>query len=227
MKTLASRISILATIVLVSLCNGFSQGFVNLDFESASIIPLVGGPYYPYSILVANAVPGWTVNIGGVQVSQITYNDPTAGSAGATLWATNGAQISGRYSVDLTGSIDGTTAASISQSSLVPVTANSILFEAQPGFGALVISLGGQSLSFFALSSGSNYTLYGADVSAFAGQTEQLTFSALGYSQRLNYWNIDNIQFSSSPVPEPGALGLFALGGALLSLRRWKQPFQI
>jgi hypothetical protein len=30
---------------------------------------------------------------------------------------------------------------------------------------------------------------------------------------------LDNIQFSAEPVPEPGALGLFALGGLLLVWR--------
>jgi hypothetical protein len=45
----------------------------------------------------------------------------------------------------------------------------------------LVVSLGPQSLTFFALSNGPNYSVYAANVSAFAGQMEALTFSALGH----------------------------------------------
>ncbi|HEY5044113.1 MAG TPA: PEP-CTERM sorting domain-containing protein [Verrucomicrobiae bacterium] len=217
-------------IAMFLLCrSGQAQGFINLDFEFAKIIPLVGGPYYPYSIAVTNALPGWTVYEAGNQVTQITYNDPTVGSAWATLWATNGVQISGKFSVVLTGSIGGTFAASISQTGLVPVSAYSLLFETQRGPGPLVVSLGGQNIPFFALSTGANYTLYGGDISAFAGQVEQLTFSASGYSQQLSYWNIDNIQFSSSPVPEPSALALSALGGLILAglARRGVKKFSV
>ena len=61
--------------------------------------------------------------------------------------------------------------------------AESILFNAQNLGGSLggvfLVSLGGQSIPFFALSTGSNYTLYGGNIPAFGGETEQLTFSAL------------------------------------------------
>src|SRR5580658_4481856 len=77
----------------------FSQGFINLDFESARIIPLtVGADDPPYSVATTNALPGWAVFINGSQLSQITYNDPAIGSPFVTLWATNGQQISGKYS---------------------------------------------------------------------------------------------------------------------------------
>jgi hypothetical protein len=203
---------------------GFSQGFVNLDFESAQIIPLtVGADFPPYSIATTNALPGWTVYYGSIQQFQITYNDPALGSTFVTLNATNGAQISGNFSVLLQGGLTAS-AASISQTGLVPVSALSLLFEAQPSAGTLQVSLGGQNLSLFALSSGANYTLYGANISTFAGRTEQLTFSALEDLQDLyNNWNIDNIQFSSMPIPEPSVLGLSALGGLIFGLRRWKK----
>jgi hypothetical protein len=82
-----------------------------------------------------------------------------------------------------------------------------------------VVSLGGQNLSYFALSNGPNYTLYGGNIpSAFAGKSEQLMFSAL---EGENFWEIDDIQFSSSPVPEPSELALAALGTLLLGFRRW------
>ncbi|MDD5139103.1 MAG: PEP-CTERM sorting domain-containing protein [Verrucomicrobiales bacterium] len=75
-----------------------------------------------------------------------------------------------------------------------------------------------------ALSTGPNYTLYGGDISGFAGQTTQMTFSDVGIF--ANFWNIDNIQFSSSPIPEPSMLALCILGALLLGFRRWQQSSQ-
>jgi hypothetical protein len=113
-----------------------AQGFINLNFELAKIVPVA-----PYSIAVTNALPGWDVTLAGEQATQITFNNPSVGAAFVTLWATNGAQISGNFSAVLTGGIDGTSA-SISQTALVPVTEHSLLFEAQPGFGSLIVLLG-------------------------------------------------------------------------------------
>lgn len=201
---------------------GFCQDFVNLIFESARIIPMTGGTYIN-SIATTNALPGWTVYYGLSQQSEITYNAPALGSTFVTLWATNGSQISGNYSVLLQGGLTAS-AASISQTGLVPLSAESLLFEAQQtGAGTLQVSLGGQNLSFVALSNGANYTLYGANIPAFAGQPEQLTFSALEVSTFANNWNIDNIQFSASAIPEPGVLGLFALGSLMLGWRSHKR----
>ncbi|MGD0207576.1 MAG: PEP-CTERM sorting domain-containing protein [Verrucomicrobiota bacterium] len=207
----SSRIIGLVAVSLTLLQTVSGQSFVNLNFESARIIPLTNGADFPpYSVATTNAVPGWTVNIGGTQQSQITYNAPALGSTFVTLWATNGQQITGNYSVLLQGG-ETATAASISQTGLVPASAESLLFEAQPGLGRLLVSFRSENLSFFALGTGSNYTLYGADISAFADKIETLTFSALEDTVNPNNWNIDNIQFSSSPVPEPSALSLFSI----------------
>ena len=215
---------ILACAVLVAVSMpGLSQGFYNLDFESAKIFSLVGNPYYPYGITTSNALRGWNVTGYGYTdlVTSITYNAPALGSSWVNLWATNGQQISGKYSVLLQGGIG--TGASISQIATLPLSAYSILFEAQPGYGLLELSLGGQILPFSPVGNGSNYTLYGANIpSAMYGQTEQLMFSAIGYNGGggVNNWNIDNIQFSSSTVPEPGVWGLAGLGALAIGLRR-------
>jgi hypothetical protein len=223
MKTCAGKVSILGTLLLIVGQTAFSQGFINLNFESATIIPDPNGEYYPYSIAIINALPGWAVN--GSTQGDITYNDPALGSSWVNLWATNGQQLSGNYSVLLQGGLGP--GADISQTGLVPVSSTSILFEAEPGAetaaGSLLVSLGGQDLSYIAVGTGPNYTLYGANVSAFAGQTEELMFFA---ESGGNNWNIDNIQFSSSPVPEPGALALSALGYLSLALRGWRKSPQ-
>jgi hypothetical protein len=200
-----------------------AQGFINLNFESAKIIPTS-----PYSIDATNALPGWTVLLGGDQVSLIAYNNPAVGGTSVSIWATNGAQISGRCSVFLQGGFYyfNPPTAAISQTGLIPISSISLFFEAQPGPGALDVSLDGQNLNFFAVGTGANYTLYGADISAFAGQIETLEFSAQQDLDRYNGWTIDNIQFSPSPVPEPDVLGLSAMGGLFLAWRRGRRYFQ-
>ncbi|MCX6929773.1 MAG: PEP-CTERM sorting domain-containing protein [Verrucomicrobia bacterium] len=80
-----------------------------------------------------------------------------------------------------------------------------------------MVSLGGVDLPYSPISAGANYTLYGADISAFAGQLEQLMFTALPGGN--NYWTLDDIQFSTQLVPEPGVFGLAALGALFLGWR--------
>ena len=99
----------------------------------------------------------------------------------------------------------------MSQTALVPAGAQLLLFKGQV-FGspsALVISLNGQNLSYTAISSGPNYTLYGADISAFAGQLETLSFL-----EPLGNAVLDDIEFA---VPEPSTLALLGLAGAVLA----------
>jgi len=205
-----------------------AQGFVNLDFESAKIISDPNSPYYPYGVATSSALPGWTASYYGslTPITSITYNDPSAGSSWASIWATNGEQISGNYSVLLDGGLQN--GISITQTGQVPVSAESIEFEAQHnGPGTFLVSLGGQYLSFSAIGTGTNYTLYAANISSFAGQIVPLTFSAEGYGITLNYdnvWNIDNISFSSTPAPEPRVWALTALGGLLFACRRCRKP---
>ncbi len=61
----------------------------------------------------------------------------------------------------------------------------------------------------------------GGNVTAFAGDTVTLAFvskAATGGTFRAmeNYFNLDNIQFSSIPTPEPGAIALAAPGALTL-----------
>jgi hypothetical protein len=70
-----------------------------------------------------------------------------------------------------------------------------------------------------------NYTQYGANISAWAGDTEQLTFSALASSTTgLNNWTVDDISFSLEAVPEPNAFVLTGIAGVLFALYRRYAP---
>lgn len=198
--------------------NASGQSFVNLDFEDATIVPDASSPYYPNAVFASDAIPGWTAT-GFIGPNDILYNSASLGSTSVSILGTSGLPpaLDGAFSIYLYGG--GTsTAASISQTGLVPAGTESLLFRAQPGAGTLLVSLGGQNISFSAIATGPNDTLYGGNISsAFAGQSEQLIFSALAGE---NFWNLDDIQFSASPVPEPGFFRLLVLGGLLFGLRR-------
>jgi MYXO-CTERM domain-containing protein len=193
-----------------------AQGFVNLDFEQSTIVSSNydsgGGFYYG----TAN-VSGWTgmSQETGSTTNLFGYNFISLGTPNVTLVDAAWGSIDGAFSMQLEAFSTGV---AISQIGSVPASAESLLFEAPSGAasGGLQVSLGGQTLTFLALSSGANYTLYGANISTFAGQSERLTFSALP-----NYWwTIDDIQFSPSAVPEPSEFALGALGALLLAFRR-------
>jgi hypothetical protein len=63
------------------------------------------------------------------------------------------------------------------------------------------------------ISNAVNYTVWGADISSYAGQTGQLLFTTIADIPFASGGLLDNIQFSSIPIPEPGVVGLLGLGG--------------
>jgi hypothetical protein len=75
------------------------------------------------------------------------------------------------------------------------------------------------------LANGANYTLYGANISSWAGQTAQLSFTVFAQSpyQNNEYLYLDAIQFSTQSIPEPSAFALAALGALFLGFRRRKR----
>jgi hypothetical protein len=195
-----------------------AQGtFQNLDFESAHI----PNGTQPGPIATTNALPGWSVYYGASQVTQISYDDISLGASQVTLVSTNDPfgpnAIQGNFSVLLQGGPAGTDV-SIRQSSLVPVTAESITFEANVA-GPMSVSLGGQNISISAIGAGTNYTIFGGNIPlSMAGQIEQLVFSDPGAVGGNNAWTIDSIVFSPNMVPEPSMLGLLTASGLLLAL---------
>ena len=213
------RIPNFVAISFALLSSASGQGFVNLDFEDAVIVPDPSNPYSPNAVYASDAIPRWTPT-GFTGPTWVLYNTASAGSTSVSILDNNGhpPALDGAYSVYLYGG-GSAASASISQTGLVPVGTESLLFEAQQfGAGTLQVFLGDQNISFSALSTGANYTLYGGNIPlAFAGQSEQLMFSAL---EGENFWNIDDIQFSPSSVPEPGILSMLGICASLLCLGR-------
>jgi hypothetical protein len=113
----------------------------------------------------------------------------------------------------------------LSQTSLVPIGTQSLQFEAYEAFdsqGSFAVTLGGQTLYLTTLGTGADYTLYGANVSQWAGQTAQLAFTVFAENPHVDdeYLYLDAIQFSTQSIPEPSAFALVALGALLLGLCR-------
>lgn len=217
------RIGLLALAIFCGQQTGFTQGtFVNLNFESARVILDPSSPYYPNAINASNALPGWTVT-GSFSAPDVLYNDVSLGAAAVSLQGTNGVEpaLQGNYSVLLQGSTAGGPAGvSIGQTGQVSLSTESLRF-----YGYNVINLqvtfDGQNLPYNAIGTGPNCTIYGADISAYAGQTGELLFSALPNGAAL----LDNIQFSTSPVPEPTVGVLFLCGAGVFGANRWRRRF--
>jgi hypothetical protein len=200
-------------VVLLSILrNATGQDFQNLDFESANLSPIPSGQFGGF-VPIANALPGWTGYIGSIQVTTVGQNDETLGDASIDIlgpdWSYGGI-IEGQYTVVLQPGFDPfgsgqNVSVSIAQFGLVPANALSLEFKAQTS-SSFSVSLGGQDLSLIPLGTGSNYTLYGADISPFAGQVETLGITALAAPNTTDYF--DSFVFSPSSVPEPSALSL-------------------
>ncbi len=206
-----------------------AQGqFVNLGFESAHLPPIPQGQFGSF-VPISQALPGWIGFLGTTPFSSVLQNNFDLGSPNISIfgpnWTTDQGIIEGQYTVLLQTGV-GNEDVFLLQNGLIPLGSQSLLFKAASANDSLTInfsvSFTGQHLSPIPLSFGPNYTLYGADISAFSGQAGGLKFTALGDSSHPNNILLDSFVFSPIPVPEPSTLALFAVGGilALLGLRR-------
>ena len=221
------RVGCLVVALLSFLRNLYGQGFVDLNFESATLAT-APPPWGSSSVEFAQAFPGWSESIG--LNTNALYDAVPLDTVGISIidksfssWpAWPGPVIQGNYSAVLasgdgyTVNGGGPTAATLSQTGLVPVGTESLQFEANEYLdspASLVVTLGGQTLTLAVLGTGTNYTRYGADVSQWAGQTANLAFTVLAENPHRGdeYLVLDAIQFSSEPVPEPSVMGLFSI----------------
>jgi len=113
--------------------------------------------------------------------------------------------------------IAGDVAATIEQTGLIPVGTQSIQAKFSVGATDFTVSLNGQNIPMSPLASASAFTLFGGDVSAFAGQTVDLSISALSVSPQntFNIVSVDSIVFSTTAVPEPETWALLLCGAVL------------
>jgi hypothetical protein len=221
-----AKIITFAAILTGSFC-AFSQGFVNLNFESANVS---GYPPNSFDVPIANALPGWNAYLvssefGTQSLLTVWYDVISIGGAGISVIDANATPpLQGSYSAFLFG---GTVySAEISQTAVVPTGSESLFFDASVSGAPFDVTLGSQSIDMIPLQTFSNYTLYGGNISpTLAGNLETLSFTepAPTSGPGPNMFKLDDIQFSASPVPEPNSFGLFAFGGLFIALRHWRK----
>ncbi len=204
-----------------------AQGnFTDLDFEAAQL------PFPPSSqpqtISVSRALPGWSLFFWSQQETSMYYNNISAGGPAASLIDENfrdtydGSVVDGSYSLILYAGGGASNPSWISQSGTVPTDSMSLQFVSFAGQDSthLQVFFGGTSLAYRPLRAFSpGYTVYGADISQFAGQSGELKFVVPSWPQipYLNHAILDDIQFV---VPEPRTWALLCFGG--LALWGWR-----
>jgi hypothetical protein len=222
---------LITTAALTACAMAQGQSFVNLDFESpVSPLAPVNSPF-PNSVQASRALPGWSVLTSAGTNSWVLYNDasltPYASASLYSASAGSGHVIGGQYSVLLFSGLQYPTVSTptgsstaLAQTGLVPEGSLSLRLAIVGS--AVDVSLGGTSLPLVPLGMGTNnvlrYSMWGADVSAFAGLSEELRIT-VPYSGEwpfgiYNSLLIDSIAFSPNPIPEPGTWSLLVLGAA-------------
>jgi hypothetical protein len=205
--------------------SGKPASFQNLGFESGTFVLFPGG--FPEQVSFDPAFPGWRGYVDGIQQTFAVSNTIYLSTSALTLYEGEGLGpvIDGNRSAVLHAALygeppdRGPADTAIAQTGFVPIEAQSLLFRAQiRGTGGRV-TLGGEPLSLMPVLASSNYVLWAADISAWAGQEAELRFTALAGDIPFGgtLFILDSIEFSTTSVPEPSTCALFAVAGVL----RW------
>jgi hypothetical protein len=194
---------------------------VNLDFEQSTILSTSPTFWAPDSgtanVLGWNASASYGLVANYSRGTVLNYNSEPLDSAGVSLVGTDYSRpaIQGQYSIWMTSGteyVHGESAA-IWQIGQIPATAKSITYWGL-WYDSFEISFNAHVLSFNTIHTDANYSVFGADISAYAGQTGELLFAA-----NPGYGMIDNIQFSPSAIPEPSVLSTSSICILLLYWR--------
>jgi hypothetical protein len=214
------RTSCFLVVAAALLRSTLGQGFVNLDFEQASVPPTpIGG--YGDSVDPLLVLPGWTVGGNGAFGVLVLYNNRTLGAPAVSVIGPsfpNGTglnSLQGSYSVLLQyfGNLVGPP--TLSQVGAIPADAKSINFLTSSWLSGAQVTLNGVPIPLVPIGG----DRLAGDVATFAGLTAQLTFSTTATRGFPQYLFIDDVRFSASPIPEPSGVGLLGIGVLLLSCR--------
>ena len=195
------------------------QTFTNLDFESAVVVsndPTFG--FLDWGL----AVPGWSHSLGS-DTGAVYYGSTHVGQ---TQWfrlidvitSPGNAPLQGQYSMQFSSGRSSTNppgpwvSAFLAQTGAVPSNALSLRFLAT---GPLAVAIDGLTVPI--ISTGQN--AFGVDLVPYAGSTVELRF--INSSQQFfDPVMLDQVSFSTTPIPEPESWLLLSAGLALGSAFR-------
>jgi hypothetical protein len=196
---------------------------VNLNFEQATV-----PPGSQLTLPAALAFPGWTPRLGEVVLNNVYYNNDGIGEAAVGLYDQPRTNIGlpvfeGRYSTELITGFGTNTRASLAQLGDIPSDSRSIRLLSTRALGPPEVYIGGVPVPLVLLVSAPSTqpSLYGGDVTAFAGTGAELRLVS-GPPQTGGINGVDAIEFSAIPIPEPICLVLAV--GTLVPLIRSRRP---
>lgn len=227
-RTISKVVACLQFGLLISNGAYAQTNFQNLNFEAANV-PDLPPDSIGEVVTASQALPGWLAIVGANTDPSINHNFMFHGTAGISIFGPQSPMSApeGNYYILLQAGHEpmappGVLAnASIAQVGTVPSFAQSIQFISSPILIGVDVSFGGMSLPLSLISMEAGRAQWGADLTAFAGQTGELRFTALGTPDLpFGTFSLDDIQFSPLPVPEPSTWALLALGAALILITR-------
>jgi hypothetical protein len=207
------------------------QSFQDLNFNSAN----VSSPDYLQRVPFANAFPSWSSSSSMAYYNASDMDQMTIGvydkNAGLYSWGPHPILGLSGYTAYLEADLGSFLSGSvgISQTGVIPVNVQSIRFystiayaSALPGYSpTLSLTLNGTPVPYYQIGTSGAFTQWAADVSAYAGTATALGFEVSAtypypYGSPNPHWifgvGIDNISFSTTPVPEPTTVTFFILG---------------
>ena len=190
------------------------QTFQNIDF---GLTHVPNATPWGTQVLVSDAFPFWAAYFGVLPTTHAGYNGGPGADGGIALitpddTADEGIPPDTAFLQAGSGSF-GLVSVALAQTAQFPAETMSLLFVATPpNGGGWQVSVGGQTIPVVEVSQvDTRFNEYEANISGFAGLTEELRFTALPGTSGANLW-LGEIQFSPTEVPEPSPLALFGLG---------------
>jgi hypothetical protein len=231
MKAMRLLFTMLSPVCLIA------QQFRDLDFESPSPAGLQEIQQHGANQWVLNlpdALPGWSLDIGGVPQSVVLYQTVAQTLPSASLYSNAYTpppynDIPGSYSLLLASgfaspSNSTTVSVNLFQTGMIPVDAKSLQFFGWATEAQFHVSLDGHPLPWVHLKPEPFGYEYGVDVSQWAGKTAELRFTVDGgVPLTFGAANLAEVHFSSVPIstPEPSSWCLATTGAVgLCAVRR-------
>jgi hypothetical protein len=194
--------------------------FANLDFESAAVVPVP--PAQPGFVPISQGLPGWHGFLGNREQTDVLHNTSSLGSSALGIWGpASTLPIEGSFSALLQAGLDPINPllpldVSLAQTGFIPLDTQSVQFKLKPYgppfLSPFTVELADQPISMIPLSTTAEYTLFGGNIVSFAGTAAELRITAHANASGPNYMFLDNIVFSSTPIPEPSSWALLSLG---------------